>query len=262
MLRVFFLLFSLLLGGALFSSSVGESLSIIPEIEKVNMGLFFDYAIKFDNVSHVLYFNNKPVSLIGISLTEEYYKDITKGWIAFKKYKHLFHHPRFILCEKMRSFHDFYALHIFLINKQAVKKCIHENRKIFEEFLGLDFETEQFLSKLEKGSDLPSLLNDNELLIGILLGFGQEASKLFFERNQNSVEPVALTDDYKIIDGKMIDSLEIYPISFMGNPNSTEAKKIISSYDRELQSIADKFQKCENDSLRFFLQGLCQTNLK
>ena len=183
---------------------------------------------------------------------------IVQGWLAFKKHEKHFKHPNFILCEKVVSFPDFYALHLYIINKRAIKKSFEEHNSLFKKILGNSFSPENYLEKLENGHDLSSLLQENDLLLGILLGYGKNSSKAFYERNKKHPGEIEWTKDYRPISGQKQPDVEIYPISFMGDPDSNESRSIIAAYDNELETIWKKYLEKNKDSSLFFLEAFCK----
>jgi hypothetical protein len=172
-------LFSLLLiafSSSIFGNQVDLSLKQVPLHDRIFMKVFFDESMKRDQAAHVVHFKNKAVCITGSYLKYRglKFKDvlILKGWIAFKKYERLFPHSNFIFSEYiLEGDDDFKALHVYIINKQTLNKCLYSHLPIFETALGPKFSPEMFIAELEKGTSLQSLINGDEMLLGILLGF-------------------------------------------------------------------------------------------
>ncbi len=255
-------LFLLIVIPSLFGSTVEDKLKYVLLDEKICMRKFFDFAIKFDHAAHVLYFENKPVCLTGVVIKDKHrtFRDVLhlKGWKAFRKNENLFPHDNFIFNECLSVSGDFKVLDIYIINKPALEKCLHQNMNVFRECLGDEFTSEWFISRLTEGQPIISLVNDNEILLGILLGFGKEASKAYQVAQEDAKMTIPdWSDTYCGIDSKRPNGCKIYPIGFMGNPHSLEVQTLISIYEKELE-VFWKYYQTKNDSLLVFLECLCK----
>ncbi len=228
------------------------------------MQAFFDKAVKIDQAGHVLYFNTKPVALIAIVL-ESRGKTIKeemralKGWKVLKKHQDLFSHPNFIFTENLfEPDKDLSVLHIYFINKLSLRACLKKYNSAFQEILGSGFSSEKFISQLEEGLSLPHLVNQDELLTGLLLGFGEESSKAFKNKYVSSSD-AGLHVEPEIIQGvsiKMPQSCDFMPVMFVGNPNSPEVKQLVSTYEQELQATWSMYKKSKKP-LKTILERLC-----
>lgn len=246
----------------LFGSSVEEKLKQVPLNEKICMRKFFDFAIKNDQAAHVIFFDNKPVCFTGVVVRDKHktFKDILylKGWHAFKKNEQLFPHSNFIFNEKIFADENLKIINIYIINKRAIVTCLQEHANLFKKTFGPDFNPKKFISQLEGGYLMTSLINDDEMLLGILLGFGEESSKAFQEEQKNYTGDFApnWSDTYCGIEGKRPKGCKIYSVGFMGNPNSPEVKALIATYDKELEAIWEIYQQSK-DPLNIILERLC-----
>lgn len=233
--------------------------------ERVCMRAFFNDAIKMDQIAHVLYFENKPISIIAKTLrcnNVKYFNDslCLKGWMAFKKYEHLFPHPHFLFSESIVSFDEsFKVLHVYLINKDATYTCLEKNLYHFRKTLGEEFNPREFILQLEKGVPLDILLNKDEMLLGILLGFGEESSKAFVDFNTKQIEPFESPKEerYCAINLKKPRGCKINPVVFMGNPNSPQVLDLASDYEKELEEISRIYGE-KKDPLKMVLEKLCE----
>jgi hypothetical protein len=190
------------------------------------------------------------------------YKDILalKGWHAFKRNEHLFFHPRFIFSEHVfESGNNCKILHIYLINKESLNNYLNNNRSLFQKTLGSEFSVETCIAQLEAGVPLPKLLNNDDMLLGILLGYGVESSLAFKELRSQCTESYAPppTETYCRIDLTRPNGCTIDPIVFMGNPRSPEVQELRSRYEQELQNawLIYKQSRCV---LKSILEKLCE----
>jgi hypothetical protein len=258
-LPLFFIMLS-----PLFGYPVEERLKNVSQHEQICMRRFFDFAIKLDQAAHVLCFENKAVCLTGVVIRDKHrtFEDVLrlKGWYAFKKNEATFPHPNFIFNEKVYVDDSLELLDIYIINKKALIKCLSLHSDLFKQILGMTFTPTKFLTDLENGQLLPSLIQNNDILLGLLLGFGEEASRAFSE-TQKDVEgsAPAWSETYSGIDARQPAGCKIYSIGFMGNPKSYEIRKLISVYDAELEEIWKVYKK-EKDPLKMALKRLCGEN--
>jgi hypothetical protein len=261
--KCFFLCVSLAYATVIFGGVVEDGLSRISLKDQINMNFFFDEAIKKDQAAHVLFFQNKPACLTGPVLKgkNKNFKETLclKGWLAFKKNEHLFPHPNFLFNENMYDSPNFKVLDIYIINKKSLKRCVTEHLSIFKETLGQEFSADQFISQLEKGVPINSLLNKDEMLIGLILGYGEESSKAFKGVRTKCTQTFAPppTESYQRIEIEQPRGCKIGPVIFMGNPKSSQVKTLVSVYEKELEEIS-KIYGDKKDSLKRVLEKLCE----
>lgn len=259
--KTLFFIFILVYGNSVFGSQVDERLKQVSSHDCACMRVFFDQAIKFDQAAHVLFFRSKPVCQIGIALKyrDKTYHDILalKGWNAFKKKEHLFPHPHFLFSESTFEANvDCKILHIYLINKETLKTYLSNHKFTFQEVLGDEFSPEMFIAQLEEGVQLPRLLNNDEMLLGILLGYGEESSLAFREKRAQATAPLT-AETYARIELMRPPGCKIEPVVFMGNSNSIEVKNLISTYEKELETAWMMYHKSRNP-LKLALEKLCE----
>jgi len=176
-----------------------------------------------------------------------------KGWRAFKKNEHLFPHPHFIFTASEVNFDkNFKVLHIYLINKKSLESCLDKHQLIFKEILGQGFDSKFFIKALEQGHPLDCLIHKNEVLLGILLGFGEKSSVAFQECNAGCAQ----TQTYCAIDIKSPKGCKIQPVVFMGDPNTPEVKELIFLYEKELEQFSKVYMQ-KQDHLKLVLDRLC-----
>lgn len=249
----------------LFGVDIELFLSSIPMNEKHSLEQLFSFFVKWDQLGHVLFFENKPVCFAGVPvdcdfcvtpsvITKDpipFQRDLTRGWEVWKKYESLLlNNQNFIVCEESRTIRDKdksgLMIDIFFINKRALLKCLCNHIEIFKKELGDDFSPEIFVKKIEQGKKLRPLINRDEMLLGILLGFGCKAASDY--KNEIPGKTV----------GKMVEGCRLSPVSFRGDPELSESKMLIQAYSDELKIISDKYQG--KDWLTVTLKALSQEN--
>ncbi len=111
---------------------------------------------------------------------------------------------------------------------------------------------------LENGRHLIDLIEDNDILLGILLGYGEESSKLYYRKQIESKEDVALDIPYITITSENVNGIEICPVAFKGNAHSKEVKKIYSKFHNEWKLFWEFYLEKNQDSMNFFLEPFCK----
>jgi hypothetical protein len=240
----------------LYGDDFEEKLRQVPLRDKVHMKVLFREAIMNDQAGHVLCCDHKPACLISCVLkgNSKRFQDVLllKGWNAFKRHEHQFAHPEFILNANIKDFTpDFKVLHLYVIKKESLARCLDQNIDIFKQTLGEEFTADSFISNLENGRPLLDLIKDDEMLIGILLGFGRESSRAFKETEEEYWH----TERYGRITLNKPKGCKMHPVAFMGDPYSTEVESLVSTYEDELKTIWKEFQG--NEPLDFFLRKIC-----
>lgn len=257
----FFCLF-LWVTSSLFGETVEQALKQVSLNDKLLMKKFVKLNIKLNQAAHVVYFENKPMCLVStrIKSPKLLFNNLlwSKGWMAFKKNEHLFPHLNFIFSSHIHDEKNgWQTMDLFIINKRALSKCLAKHLHIFREVLGQDFAPELFISKLEEDVKINSLINNNEMLLGILLGYGEESSRAYQEmRNKYKGRTPPHTETYCAINIKTPSMQKIFPIGFLGNPHSTEVESLKSVYEEELDVFWKIYKK--KDPLVLFLECISQ----
>ena len=241
--------------------NVEEGLRHTSWYDKICMRKFFDFAIMHDNAAHVLCFENKPVCFTVAVVKDKHrsFREILclKGWMAFKRNEYLFPHPKFIFCEEFYNQDEIKILDIYIVNKPTLYKCLLTHSNLFKNTLGEEFSPDWFIGKLEEGMTLTALIKHSDFLLGILLGYGEESARAYRDARLMDGSIPEWTETYTGIDAPKPRGCKIYPVSFIGNPKSPKTQQLLSSYEKELQTIWNEYQK-KNDSLLFFLEHLCR----
>lgn len=262
-----FIVYFLACSVCIFGDVVDEGIDKISLNDRICMKAFFDQAIKHNQAAHVICFNQKPVCITCCALRhkDKTFNDVLalRGWLAFKNNEHLFPHPNFIFNENIfESGRDCKILHIYVINKKSLVRCLDAHCLLFKEILGQGFSIDEFVTKLEEGYPLPSLLLNDEMLLGVLLGFGEKSAHAFKEVRKKCTETYAPphTETYCRIDLKCPQGCQIAPVVFMGDPNSKEVQTLSSIYERELQVVWSAY-KTSKHPLKMILERLCSEKI-
>ena len=242
----------------LFSSVVDKGLRFVPEIDKKKIDCFFEYAIKLENAGHTLYFKSKPVCLIGFWLDGATDQKFREGWETFCKYEELFPSKSFILNSTLVNLSDKKAIHIYLVNKESLISCIDQHSIIFKEILNKEVNGLNFLYDIENGNQFMDLIEHNEVLLGILLGYGEESSKLYNKNKLLSIKNKSSKNSYyTTITSEIKENNEIFPVAFKGSKYSKEASKINAQFQQDRQDLWKVFLEKNKDPTKFFLEAYC-----
>lgn len=252
---------------SLFASiedSVEAKLKQLSYEEKFFLRNLFCSFLKYDSLGHVLFYQTKPACLASIDKKchRKSYRQklLLEGWKCWKHYEHLFQHPNFIFLEEEFSIADESVLHIFIVNKKTLTTSLHCNLELFKKILGPDFSPEKFIFSMEKERVLRPLINHDEALLGLILGYGAESS-VAYKRRHNELHNIddwvpTWSENYAGIEATSPQKCKIHPIGFMGDPKSKEVIHLLNIYTQELEEIW-KIYRSSKDSLKLVLMSLC-----
>lgn len=177
----------------LFGGMVQERMKEVPLKEQFLMNEFVKLNFEWFQYSHVLFFDNKPISLASAFLKspENSIRDLLwiEGLRSFKQYEYLFPHPNYIF--SMNIFEEdeegYQEMDLFIINKRSLAKCCTKHLMIFKKILGDQFSYEWLVSEL-KNKKLFQVIKKDQMLLGILLGYGKESSLAFKKHQDKNLE--------------------------------------------------------------------------
>lgn len=194
----------------------------------------------------------------------------TKGWKAWKKYRHLFPSSRFSIIENI-SPND---TTIVMINKAAFFKQVEHNIDYFKEVLGFDITSEQVYDRCLQSKDVfKDALKNHDGLIGTLLGFGRNNAHLFSRKyaiqEARSKVPSpgfgSLEEEYESITAKLqffdpIEARDFNPIllpmpAFVADNRSEETQQLRREYSQQYKNIIALHRK--GDFLTTTLRQFC-----
>ena len=184
----------------LFGSDVGEKLKTIPEPDREDIRLLFHTILFKDHGVYTL-FGDKPISVSGDFLVTPY-ENVLEGmkcggifwkqWQTWDKYKHLFPSRKYIFLREPNVLGDSESYEvdlIFIINKDEFIKTVDNHKSLFEAVLGKKIDARFLLESIEKGKiSLLRSIDNNEMLLGILLGYGKHNSSLYMKRSRDFLE--------------------------------------------------------------------------
>lgn len=204
----------------LFSSlSANQNNSIC--LEQIIGKLFFrdNFIYPFHDLKPMAYASiTKPTDVMAIITHDSHY-------FAWEKIKLQKLNDNYLLVEEPSPYSN-HDVSIFFINKCEFIKCINQNLTIFKEKLDSNFNPLQALEDLSlHKATLRQILKNNEILLGILLGYGEPNSRLYceniFGHPQHFPKKIQHIDSV-LVGPEPLPLSPIYPCCCMGTKNGNE----------------------------------------
>lgn len=114
-----------------------------------------------------------------------------RSWGVWRKYFEKMSDKFLIVEEK----HSPLVTSIYVIHRELFCKVVNENQEDFERVLGIKVTGEDLLEKARDQPLFSALLNNNEFLLGMLLGFGKNNARLYSEKKMHSLGCFPLEED-------------------------------------------------------------------
>ena len=206
-------------------------------------------------------FGDKPVSSAGSFLIASWKATIMepghvgklgRSWKTWQNYKHKFPMQKYVLvgerCPSKKS--DLVAIYLFVINKMAFIETINTNLLLFEAVLGREIDPEKYLDDIETGkSSFLESINHNEMLLGILLGYGKHNAFLFYKRSKLSrkVRNIFFTDEIKLksFDKECHPMMLVNPVQCMADLDHPETKALQKKYKNLRKKISEIYSQSD-----------------
>lgn len=169
-----------------------EIVITLSKTEEKVLSEFFHSILWGSQVGYVLY-GNKPICMeaYGSGDPDEIFKighhfraSLNNGINLWKKLRLSLDSPKFVIILQENLIDPF----VLFINKEAFKNTFTKHAFLFRYALGVELTADQLLDEFKSNKkDFFSILNDDNILIGILLGFGLENS-LYVGRSEQILE--------------------------------------------------------------------------
>lgn len=261
LIKSFWIILLLLVGSKLSAHSIDVSIKQLTLQEKLQLEYFFDTAVKRDHLGHVLFFSTKPACLSVINITEKDQELFAQGWSVWESKKDLFQHPNFVVYKEVCE----NRIYIYFINKKTLLSLATSKEPQLKQLFGEAFSTKVLIEQLEQKT-FPSLICKDQVLLGVLLGYGIESSRQYEQYcagARQDLTGILCADDEKIetiqLENvtfcQLNNKAQIHPVTFIGDPHSKEVKNLKDIYSEELEKIELLYQN--RDLLRLCLEKLC-----
>lgn len=250
-------------------ADLSSQLDQLPKEDRATLESLFKFIFKTDHGAYTL-FGDKPVSLSGDFTLTPWENTIEgmrcgglfwKKWAVWETYKHMFPFTHYLMLRepaKGSSIH-----YVIVINKKEFIKIFNENLNLFQTVLDEKITPEEFLSNIEKEKKtFVESIHDNQLLWGILLGYGKHNSGLYNKRDRpyfNTMLLSSIAIERSKIKLQSIGDYDYSPVimesvHFVGERNHPETLALQKKY-RELRGrISEIYSK--GDFLEITLRQL------
>lgn len=130
---------------------------------------------------------------------------------------------------------------IIIINKKSFLKTLKKHLSTFEKILNKKIEPRSFLTLIEKGEiSFSESIQNNEILLGICLGYGENNANLYYLRN-------------KILQNQQLDFfgdynyslMRINSLHFIANHQLEETRKLKTKYQNLRAKISAIYSRGE-----------------
>lgn len=225
--------FALLLSINFRTLCAKDSLNTLKSISiegKEDLNRLFHELFNVDGFAYTL-FGDKPVSFASFFDLTPWENTIELGeccgvmlkkWELWKKYQNNFKINNYLLIQEQRNG----IQEIIFINKKAFIKVVTQEINVFQNILQRKIDPAEILEDIEKGRiSFHELINGNNFLLGILLGYGPHNAMLYAQRGK------IFKNDCLDYFGSYKKSMQrIRPIHFMADLNSEETKELEKKY--------------------------------
>jgi hypothetical protein len=160
--------------------------AFIPNKDRKRLEYFFRRLMFWEDGAYVL-MGSKPCSITVFQDSLSFSSIMPSnlrfwlGWRTWKKYENHFSHPCFSIVKENKKNGD--SLLVF-VNNIEFKRTIASYRDDFDKILQRSIEPDQVLSDAESQPLFSGVLQNNDFLIGILLGYGRGNSWLYYLNHQ------------------------------------------------------------------------------
>lgn len=160
---------------------------------------------------------------------------LEKHFLTLEKYKHLFRSNHFLILDQPLISKKFptsgYVRDLILINKKAFLQTVQANDSLFKARLAGYSTPQALLAEIESGKPLlTDVLNEDELLIGILLGYGAHNAQLYAqEEHLTAFSP----DNFPYM---------IRLPLFLCDPNDSETQHLKRIYQETQKEVCEIYQ--------------------
>ncbi|NGX47819.1 MAG: hypothetical protein K1000chlam3_01204 [Chlamydiae bacterium] len=237
-----------------------ERILSLPEKDKKRLFDFMEILFAEDNFAYTL-LGSKPVSWATyhnpLPFTDwtwdslkRHCRKLRAGWKTWEKYRHLFPTANFWV-ERPECYPG--SVSILLINEDQFNAVVNSHKKDFQEILNREIvDGFQLLRDAKNRTLMHDVLKGDQVLMGIVLGYGRENSLLFLESCKTLIpaEPVWGEDDcdegpLEIPSEMTLTEFYLTQYScpvFAGNPNSEESLTLKSDYLKTKEKVLQYYQ--------------------
>lgn len=222
-----------------------------------------------DHFAYTL-FGDKPVSLSAHFVLTPWENTIEKvssdglfwkKWQIFQSYRNRLPLKNFILIQEPSKTKNWQISNVILINKRAFIEIVKSHLKIFEGVLGKKINPQKMLKSIEDGKiSLVDSINNNQMLWGILLGYGSHNAALYNKQDREYLNLGDFTKYSQInlepIGDYHYSPLRIGSVYFAGDLEHPQTKALQQKYQKLRGKISAIYAK--GDFLEITLSKLTE----
>ncbi len=201
MRKIICLFFFVVLVSSLEGINCKKILEKIPPEDRLTLCSLFT-SLMNDHFAYTL-FGDKPVSLAARFILTPWENTLEgmqcsgifwKKWKVWEQYKHLFTLKNFLLIKEPYKNKNFNISIVLIINKIEFIKTVNVHLSLFESVLERKIIPEEMLKDIESNKlSFMDSINNNQMLLGILLGYGKHNSILYNRRERNYFDCLAFS---------------------------------------------------------------------
>lgn len=174
----------------------GQQLSLQ---EREELGAFFRMLFRYSTLPYTL-FGNKPVSVHGylvrsypfdLLMPEDWYMHFPRKYDAlYEKYQACWASENYLVVDQSFTSKKFptsgYVRDLIIINKAAFLEVVEQHKPLFQKRLGEQVDGMGLWEECQSGrSILCDVFKEDELLWGVLLGFGKHNAQMYVQEEEH-----------------------------------------------------------------------------
>jgi hypothetical protein len=269
-----FFLFVVLFG-SIDAAHIHKILNNIPQDDREILTSLFFTIFSEDQGCYAL-FGDKPIALSShftCTPSENIIEGMKCGgifwkkWEVWEKYNHLFQIKKYLLLKEESCMSTHKVSNVIFINKEKFIKVITKHLSLFEQILERKIIPEEILENIElKKVSFTNSIDNNQILWGILLGYGKHNSILYNRRNRNLWISLTLSEpplenssiQLKYFGDHSYNPLVIEPVYFVADQEHKETKFLEKKYKKLRGKISEIYS--QGDFLEITLSQLTSNN--
>lgn len=227
----------------------------MPKMDREDLEFVFSELVR-DHFAYTL-FGDKPISLSGHFVVipwENVIEHVSpsdaifwKKWKTWEKYQHQFKFKNYLMIKENRKSKLYKITTIYLINKNEFIRTIKRHSLLFESVLGHKIIPEQMLNDIEyRKISFSETIQNNEMLLGILLGYGKHNSSLYSKKERDYFNSPLLSMtalEHSTIKLEACGDYGFYPflinsVYFSGDLSHPETKFLQKKYRQQRSKIS------------------------
>jgi hypothetical protein len=239
------------------ANSILDNFKSIPFDDQENIKYLFHNIFLQQDGAYTI-FGDKPVSSAGSFVIASWEATIMepaqvgkfgRSWKTWQNYKDRFPLQKYIIVGERFPFKKsgLVVIYTFVINKKSFIETLNNHLILFESVLNKKIDAENFLDNIETGKcSFLTSINRNEMLLGILLGYGEHNASLFYKRSKRShARKLFPLDEVKLecTDKESYPMMLINPVQYSADLDHPETKALQKKYKNLRKKISEIYSQ-------------------